>query len=71
MTADEHGDERAGDKRDEDKPLADRRAEAGAPQDADADFADEHTPSPTDPPIAEAETPGGEDDGYSPQTEVP
>ncbi|TDC62363.1 hypothetical protein E1200_26000 [Actinomadura sp. GC306] len=58
-------------KRDEDKPLADRRAEAGAPQETDQDFAGEHTPGPTDPPIAEAETPGGEDDGYSPQTEVP
>ncbi|MFB4304581.1 hypothetical protein [Actinomadura sp. GTD37] len=61
----------AGDKHDEDKPLADRRAETGAPQDAGEDFAEEHTPGPTDPPIAEAETPGGEDDGYSPQTEVP
>lgn len=58
-------------KRDEDKPLADRRAEADAPQEEDADFADEHAPGPTDPPIAEAETPGGEDDGYSPQTRVP
>ncbi len=58
-------------KRDEDKPLADRRAEAGAPQETDHDFADEHAPGPTDPPVAEAETPGGEDDGYSPQTEVP
>ncbi|NDU76245.1 hypothetical protein GWI34_26985 [Actinomadura sp. DSM 109109] len=56
---------------DEDKPLADRRAEAGAPQEDDPDVGAEHTPGPTDPPIAEAETPGGEDDGYSPQTEVP
>ncbi len=51
--------------------MADRRAEADAPQEEDADFADEHAPGPTDPPIAEAETPGGEDDGYSPQTRVP
>lgn len=63
--------DRGGGRREEDKPLADRRAEAGAPQDTDADFADEHTPSPTDPPIAEAETPGGEDEGYSPPTEIP
>ncbi|WP_242908157.1 hypothetical protein [Actinomadura terrae] len=57
---------------DEDKPLADRRAEAGDdPTAADPDFAEEHTPGPTDPPNAEADTPGGEDDGYSPQTEVP
>ncbi|MEV3923257.1 hypothetical protein [Actinomadura coerulea] len=58
-------------KNDEDKPLADRRAEAGAPQEDDADVGGEHTPSPTDPPNAEADAPGGEDDGYSPQTEVP
>lgn len=58
-------------RRDEDKPLADRRAEAGAPQERDHDFGEEHTPGPTDPPIAEAETPGGEDEGYAPQTEIP
>ncbi|QXJ23309.1 hypothetical protein AGRA3207_004449 [Actinomadura graeca] len=58
-------------KNDEDKPLADRRAEAGAPQEDDGDFAEEHTPGPTDPPNAEADTPGGEDHGYSPQTEIP
>ncbi|MWA05128.1 hypothetical protein F8568_033140 [Actinomadura sp. LD22] len=58
-------------KRDEDKPLADRRAEAGAPQETDdADFAEEHTPSETDPPNAEADTPGGEDEGYRPQTQI-
>ncbi|MFC6886697.1 MULTISPECIES: hypothetical protein [Actinomadura] len=57
---------------DADKPLADRRAEQGAPQeDAEQDFADEHAPGPTDPPNAEAEAPGGEEEGYSPQTEVP
>ncbi|MBE1532769.1 hypothetical protein [Actinomadura algeriensis] len=54
------------DKRDEDKPLADRRDDPGDP--GEPDFADEHTPGPTDPPNAEAETPGGEDDGYTPQT---
>ncbi|MFD0898941.1 hypothetical protein [Actinomadura sediminis] len=53
------------DKRDEDKPLADRRDDVG---EAEPDFADEHAPGPTDPPNAEAETPGGEDDGYEPQT---
>ncbi|GAA4138055.1 hypothetical protein [Actinomadura keratinilytica] len=53
------------------RPLADRRAEAGAPQEEDHDFGDEHTASSTKPPIAEAETPGGEDEGYSPQTEIP
>ncbi|MES9537070.1 MULTISPECIES: hypothetical protein [unclassified Actinomadura] len=56
---------------DQDKPLADRRAEAGAPQEDDADVGAEHTPGPTDPPNAEADTPGGEDEGYSPQTEIP
>ncbi|QKG23097.1 hypothetical protein [Actinomadura verrucosospora] len=58
-------------KRDEDKPLADRRAEAGAPQETDEDFAEEHTPSKTDPPNAEAEAPGGEDEGYRPHTQAP
>ncbi|TDD81900.1 hypothetical protein [Actinomadura rubrisoli] len=53
------------------KPLADRRAEAGAPPDEEPDFADEHAPGPTDPPNAEEETPGGEAEGYRPQTEVP
>lgn len=56
---------------DEDKPLADRRAETGSPQEDDHDFGEEHTPGPTDPPNAEADAPGGEDEGYSPQTEVP
>jgi hypothetical protein len=59
------------DRNDENKPLADRRAEAGAPQDEDADFAAEHEPGPTDPPNAPADTPGGEEEGYSPQTEIP
>ncbi|MGP4022683.1 hypothetical protein [Actinomadura sp. 3N407] len=63
--------EAQGHKRDEDKPLADRRAEGNAPQEEDHDFGDEHAPGPTDPPIAEAETPGGEDEGYSSQTEIP
>ena len=55
----------------ESKSFADRRAESGAPQETDDDFADEHAPSPTDPPNASADAPGGEDEGYSPQTEVP
>ncbi|MFI0410584.1 hypothetical protein [Actinomadura sp. 3N508] len=58
-------------KNDEDRPLADRRAEAGAPQEDDPDLAEEHTPGPTDPPNAEADAPGGEDDGYLPPTENP
>ncbi|MBG6091888.1 hypothetical protein [Actinomadura viridis] len=56
---------------DEARTLADRRAEAGAPQEEDADFAGEHAPGPTDPPNARPDAPGGEDEGYSPQTEVP
>ncbi|GAA2609017.1 hypothetical protein SMC26_31560 [Actinomadura fulvescens] len=55
-------------KKDESKPLADRRAEVEEPE---PDFADEHAPGPTDPPNAAADAPGGEDDGYSPQTEIP
>ncbi|WP_199747754.1 hypothetical protein [Actinomadura sp. WAC 06369] len=54
-------------KRDQDKPLADRRDDPGEPE---PDFAEEHTPGPTDPPNAEAETPGGEDQGYTPQTRI-
>ncbi|WP_019634933.1 hypothetical protein [Actinomadura atramentaria] len=57
---------------DQDRPLADRRADPGDPvPDDEADFAGEHTPGPTDPPNAAADTPGGEDEGYRPQTEVP
>ncbi|RAY17167.1 hypothetical protein DPM19_03170 [Actinomadura craniellae] len=52
------------------RSLADRRAEAGAPQEDDADIGAEHTPGPTDPPNAEPDAPGGEDDGYAPQTRV-
>lgn len=49
--------------------LADRRAEAGSPpNDEEPDFAEEHTPSPADPPIADADAPGGQDEGYEPQT---
>jgi hypothetical protein len=59
------------DRKHEDKPLADRRAEAGAPQEEDADFAGEHEPGPTDPANAEAETPGGEEEGYSSPTDIP
>lgn len=55
------------------KSLADRRAEQGAvvedpSADQEGDFADEHTPSPADPPNAPADAPGGEDEGYQPQT---
>lgn len=55
--------------------LSDRRAAEGdLPDDLleeqEADFADEHTPSPSDPPVAPADTPGGESEGYSPQTRV-
>ncbi|MFB4320213.1 hypothetical protein [Actinomadura sp. 21ATH] len=56
---------------DRDKPLADRRAEACAPQEDDPDIAGEHEPGPTDPPNAAADAPGGEEEGYSPQTEIP
>ncbi|TDB76237.1 hypothetical protein E1264_38810 [Actinomadura sp. KC216] len=60
-------------KNDEDRPLADRRAEAepGAPQEDDPDFAEEHAPGPTDPPNAEDDAPGGEDDGYLPPAQMP
>ncbi|REE96621.1 hypothetical protein [Thermomonospora umbrina] len=62
------------DKRDPDrsKPLADRRAEAGNPVDPDdePDFAEEMTPGPTDPPNAGEDAPGGEAEGYTPQTRV-
>ena len=58
---------------DRSKSLADRRAEAGAPVDSgeEPDLAGEWEPGPTDPPNAEAETPGGEAEGYSPQTRIP
>ncbi|MEU5883888.1 hypothetical protein [Spirillospora sp. NPDC047279] len=32
------------------------------------DFAEEHTPSPTDPPNAEPDAKGGEDEGHQPPT---
>jgi hypothetical protein len=55
----------------EDKTLADRRAEAGAPlEDDEPDIAGEHTPSQTDPPNAEADGPGGEAEGYQNPTGV-
>jgi hypothetical protein len=55
----------------ENKSLADRRAEMGAPLDDDEpDFAGEHTPSETDPPNAEADGPGGEDGDYQNPTRV-
>ncbi|WP_344597935.1 hypothetical protein [Actinomadura vinacea] len=60
------------DRNEEPRPLADRRAEEGAPiEDDEQDFAEEHTPGDSDPPNAPARTPGGEDEGYGPQTEVP
>jgi hypothetical protein len=53
----------------EQRPLADRRAGQGGPvEDEEHDFAEETTPSPSDPPNAPADAPGGEDDGYAPQT---
>ncbi|MBA9003110.1 MULTISPECIES: hypothetical protein [Thermomonospora] len=56
-----------------DKPLADRRAEAGAPVDPDGepDIGGEHTPGPTDPPNAQEDAPGGEAEGYEPHTRAP
>jgi hypothetical protein len=39
--------------------------------DTSGDFADEHTPSQSDPPIAPADAPGGEAEGYQPQTRTP
>jgi hypothetical protein len=54
------------------RPLADRRAADGAPVDGEEhDFAEERTPSPSDPVNAPADAPGGEDEGYTPQTELP
>lgn len=61
-----------------DKPLADRRAEAAGEGADDAqetyevpDIGGEHQPSPTDPPGAPEEAPGGEAEGYQPQTRTP
>jgi hypothetical protein len=57
---------------DDDRPLADRRADPGdAVPDDEHDFAEENAPGPTSPANAPADAPGGEDEGYSPQTEVP
>ncbi|MGK5553470.1 hypothetical protein ACSNOI_17805 [Actinomadura kijaniata] len=53
----------------DDRPLADRREDPEAA--AGDEFGDEHTPGPTDPPNASDDAPGGEAEGYSPQTEVP
>lgn len=53
----------------ESRTLADRRAEAGAPVDEeDPEIAAEHEPSPTDPPNAPEDAPGGEAEGYTPHT---
>jgi len=57
--------------KEEKKSFADRRAEQGAPlEDETADIAEEFTPGPTDPPNARPTAPGGEDEGYEPQTRV-
>ncbi|MEO3785090.1 hypothetical protein ABGB12_17295 [Actinocorallia sp. B10E7] len=59
------------DKRRESRSFADRRAEQGAPLEDEApDLAEEFAPGPTDPPNARADAPGGEDEGYEPQTRV-
>jgi hypothetical protein len=51
------------------RPLADRRADRRGPaEDEEHDFAEERTPSPSDPPNAPTTALGGEDDGYTPQT---
>lgn len=55
---------------DDSRPLADRRQNPDAAPADDADFAEEHTPSATDPPQASADAPGGEDEGYQPPTQV-
>ncbi len=55
-------------KRDEDKPLADRRAEADAPQDEEPDFAEEH-PRPHRPADRRGRDPGRR--GRRPQSRVP
>lgn len=48
------------------RSFADRRAEADAPQDDEPDFAEESTPSPTDPPTVEDDGVGGSDGRYEP-----
>lgn len=54
---------------DESRSLADRRADLDAPvDDAEPDFAEEHTPSPTDPANASADARGGEAEGHAPPT---
>jgi hypothetical protein len=59
------------DKKHDQRSFADRRAEAGAPLDDETpDIAGEHEPGPTDPPNAAPDAPGGEDEGYEPQTRV-
>ena len=57
--------------KEEKRSFADRRAEQGAPlEDEVPDVAEEFTPGPTDPPNARPDAPGGEDEGYEPQTRV-
>jgi hypothetical protein len=50
----------------ESKSFADRRADPDAHD--EPDIAAEHEPSPTDPPNASDDAPGGEDEGFTPQT---
>ncbi|MCD0451698.1 hypothetical protein LO762_21225 [Actinocorallia sp. API 0066] len=45
-------------------------AERPPPPDDEPDFAEEHTPGPSFPPIAPADGVGGQDEGYEPQTRV-
>ncbi len=57
----------------DDRPLADRREDPG--QSAEPDFADEHSPSPTDPASQPEQDPDkrrvyGQDEGYNRPTRV-
>ncbi|GAA0950739.1 hypothetical protein [Actinocorallia libanotica] len=55
--------------REDKRSFADRRVEQGAePEDESPDIGAEHEPGPSFPPIAPADGPGGEDEGYEPQT---
>lgn len=51
------------------RPLADRRAKGNdTPPNDEPDFAEEHTPSETDPSQAHESPVGGQDEGYEPPT---
>ncbi|ROO86390.1 hypothetical protein EDD29_3955 [Actinocorallia herbida] len=55
----------------DDRTMADRRAALGIPQEEDEpDFAEEHAPGPSFPPIAPADGRGGQAEGYELQTRV-